>query len=288
MARHQATVLFIEDELSLLHEFKLVLERQGHRVLACSHPDAALKMIREEGCIDIAVSDMKQPMENCKGIGYDESEGGRRAGLVLALELRRKFKRVPVIFWTYSYDRDLRQQILELGNARLVSKASGKGLVLDMIADGLDGFRSGKRPRTFIVHGHDETTMQTVKHYLETELKFPEPVVLRDMPSYGRTIIEKLEAYAYSIDLVFVLLTPDDIVASSGAPDAMRYRSRQNVVFELGYFMGALGRSTGRVILLYRTPIELPSDIGGIISIDITNGFTSADSQIRQEVREWL
>ena len=66
------------------------------------------------------------------------------------------------------------------------------------------------------------------------------------------------------------------------------YRSRQNVIFEMGYFLGVLGRSTGRVILLYRRPIELPSDIGGMVSIDITDGVEAAGAAIRQEIGEWL
>jgi DNA-binding NarL/FixJ family response regulator len=288
MTRKRATVLFVEDELSLREEFPRVIERRGHRVVVESGPDDVLRIVREESRIDAAIIDLQLPMEGCREIGLQEAAGGREAGLIVASEFRKKFKRAPVIFWTNLGDRQLRTRILRLGNSRLIPKAGGPDLVLDALDEALDGFRSGARPKTFIVHGHDEHSMRSVKEYLQTMLRFPEPVVLRDMPSHGRTIIEKLESYAATIDLVFVLLTPDDRAVSSGASADELYRSRQNVIFEMGYFLGVLGRTTGRVVLLYRRPIELPSDITGIVCIDITDGVEAASPAIMREVAEWL
>jgi phosphotransferase system HPr (HPr) family protein len=281
------TVLFVEDEMALLDEFPRVLRRKGYRVLCASRPDDALRIIRETDHFDVAVSDLKLPMEGCEEIGLDEALGGRRAGLVIAKAFRDKFKRAPIIFWSSVYDRELRAEVIELGNSRLVSKSAGPKPVMDMIDDCLDGFDRGKRPMTFVVHGHDSETMNELKSFLQGDLGFPEPVVLREQPWLGRTIIEKLESYTYCVDLVFCLLTPDDKVIASGSAEEM-FRSRQNVIFEMGYFLGVLGRSTGRVILLYKRPIELPSDISGMVSIDISGGVRSAANEIRQELREWL
>ncbi|MEA2901401.1 MAG: hypothetical protein QOH36_1288 [Actinomycetota bacterium] len=47
-------------------------------------------------------------------------------------------------------------------------------------------------------------------------------------------------------------------------------RARQNVVYELGWFDGRLGR--GRVVALYVEGIELPSDLAGILYIPIDAG----------------
>ena len=288
MTERRAVILFVEDEVSLLEEFATVLERRGHQVLPASRPEEALRFIREAAHIDVAVVDLKLPIRGCSEIGFQESAGGRKAGLVLGRELRRRFKRAPVVFWTDTTDRDARDEMRVFGNCRLIPKASGPEPVLDTVDEALEGFRSGKRPRTFIVHGHDEETMRSVKRYLEETLGFPEPVVLRDMPSYGRTIIEKLESHTHTVDLVFVLLTPDDRLSGSESAAEERYRSRQNVIFEMGYFLGALGRNSGRILLLYRGPIELPSDIGGMVSIDISRGIEAADSAVRQELWEWL
>lgn len=58
-----------------------------------------------------------------------------------------------------------------------------------------------------------------------------------------------------------MLLTPDDEGCAVGAKP--NPRARQNVVLELGYFIGRLGRE--RVCALTRGNIELPSDFGGVV-----------------------
>ena len=47
-----------------------------------------------------------------------------------------------------------------------------------------------------------------------------------------------------------------------------QFRCRQNVIFELGYFCGALGRGKGKVNIIEFGETEIPSDIAGIIRID--------------------
>jgi len=75
-------------------------------------------------------------------------------------------------------------------------------------------------------------------------------------------IIEKLEEFAATAAFAVVLLTADDC-GGSGQTAERRPRARQNVVFELGYFIGALGRS--RVAVVYEDGVELPSDMNGIL-----------------------
>lgn len=120
----------------------------------------------------------------------------------------------------------------------------------------------------FVVHGHDETLLAEVDAFL---LRIGlHPVVLRVQPSSGRTIMEKIEAYS-DVQYAICLLTPDDIGASKKTPDDLRSRARQNVILELGYFIGLLGR--GRVCALYRGDLELPSDYHGVMytGTDIPN-----------------
>lgn len=143
--------------------------------------------------------------------------------------------------------------------------------------------RDTTHPRFFIVHGRDSATMLEVKNYLQNTLGLPEPVVLHERPSRGRTIIEKFEDHASEADGAIVLLTPDDRWIESGTDDELR-RARQNVVFELGFFYGQFGRRSGRVLVLHKGKIDLPSDIHGVVYIDITGGVAAAGEQIRQEV----
>src|SRR5438876_10758390 len=98
----------------------------------------------------------------------------------------------------------------------------------------------------FIVHGHDEWMRGRVVAQLQ--MLGLRPIVLQDELNKGRTIIEKLVDIEKLIDtgavgFAVVLLSPDDMGYSKrdGAGKA-RPRARQNVVLELGYFIGKIGR----------------------------------------------
>jgi predicted nucleotide-binding protein len=119
----------------------------------------------------------------------------------------------------------------------------------------------------FVVHGHDEATKDAVRAFLyRIGLN---PIVLHELPSKGRTIIEKLEDHAATAYGV-VTLTPDDEGRLAyGIPEAerepLRFRARQNVILELGYFLAKLGRD--RVCVLLRGDVERPSDYQGVIYV---------------------
>jgi predicted nucleotide-binding protein len=118
--------------------------------------------------------------------------------------------------------------------------------------------------KVFVVHGHDEAALHSVARFLE-QLKLT-PIVLREQPDRGRATIEKFEEYAGQVGFAVVLLTPDDL-AGSLATSAQSARARQNVIFELGYFAGSLGR--GRACLLRKGNVEIPSDLYGVIYTDM-------------------
>lgn len=111
----------------------------------------------------------------------------------------------------------------------------------------------------FIVHGHDQAAEAKTAWVIQ-QLGLT-PVILHEKPGKGRTVVEKLEAYS-NVGFAIVLLTPDDVGASSETPDALQPRARQNVVLELGYFFGKLKRE--RVCTLYSEGVELPSDWDGV------------------------
>ncbi len=116
--------------------------------------------------------------------------------------------------------------------------------------------------RVFVVHGRDDGAKNTVARFLESfDL---EAVILHERPNEGRTIIEKFEEYA-DVGFVVVLCTPDDIGALASEADKLRPRPRQNVVLELGFFLGKLGRN--RVSALLDGDIDMPSDYGGVLYI---------------------
>lgn len=116
--------------------------------------------------------------------------------------------------------------------------------------------------RIFIVHGHDEEAKQSVARFME-KLKL-EAVILSERPNEGRTVIEKFERNS-DVSYAIVLLTPDDLGYSRDHPDQIRPRGRQNVILELGYFVGRLSRA--RVCALYKGGVEMPSDFHGVVYV---------------------
>ena len=119
---------------------------------------------------------------------------------------------------------------------------------------------SRDQSKVFVVHGHDDGAREAVARFLEKiEL---EAIILQEQPDQGLTIIEKFESYASQVGFAVVLLTPDDLGGPNSEP-AQTSRARQNVIFELGYFVGKLGR--GRVCLLLKGEVEIPSDLYGVI-----------------------
>jgi len=97
-------------------------------------------------------------------------------------------------------------------------------------------------------------------------------IILAEQPNRGRTIIEKFVDCALDVGFAVVLLTPDDL-GGSVADEAQKSRARQNVIFELGYFVGSLGR--GRACLLRKGEVEIPSDLYGVVytTMDTGNGW---------------
>lgn len=124
-----------------------------------------------------------------------------------------------------------------------------------------------QNPRdVFIVHGRDGEAKEMVARLVgQIGLN---PIILHEQANEGRTIIEKFERHS-SVGFAIVLLTPDDVGGLANS-DELRPRARQNVVMELGYFMGRLGRQ--RVCALMAPSIEIPSDIAGVVYVPLDVG----------------
>jgi predicted nucleotide-binding protein len=153
----------------------------------------------------------------------------------------------------------LRSSLAELelmGAGAEQAPAAGRG-VLTVKSDSRD---------IFLVHGRDDAVKESVARFLE-KLDL-HPVILHEQHNMGRTVIEKFEAHS-DVGFALVLLTPDDVggLASEGK---LNPRARQNVILELGYFIGKLGRA--RVCALYVEAVDLPSDIHGVLYVPYDTG----------------
>lgn len=119
--------------------------------------------------------------------------------------------------------------------------------------------------RIFLVHGHDDSALKGTARFLEKLDQ--EIIILREQPNCGRTIIEKFEQNA-NVGFAVVLLTGDDRGGTVETLwDEQKPRARQNVIFEMGYFIGRLGRD--RVCILYSPGVEIPSDYSGVLYLPL-------------------
>jgi predicted nucleotide-binding protein len=114
----------------------------------------------------------------------------------------------------------------------------------------------------FVVHGHDFAAKESVARLID-RLGL-HAIVLHEQPNQSRTIIEKLERHS-AVCYAVVVLTPDDVGWPLTDSSQAKHRARQNVILELGYFMGKLGRD--KVCALYKGDLELPSDVHGVLYI---------------------
>lgn len=150
------------------------------------------------------------------------------------------------------FARDYKSYIISQGNSRVMLKTPISNKV-------------------FIVHGHDDGAREMVARFLERVGL--EAVILHEQANQGRTIIEKVVAHG-DVGFAVVLLTPDDEgCVKGGAPEP---RPRQNVLLELGYFIGRLGRE--KVCALKRGSLEIPSDFAGVVwqPMDDNGGWKQA------------
>ena len=85
----------------------------------------------------------------------------------------------------------------------------------------------------------------------------------------GRSIIEKSEDCS-NVGFAIVLLAPDNIGVPLDKSAEEKLRARQNVIFELGYFVGKLGRA--RVCVLYKEGVEISSDVQGVLYVPMDSG----------------
>lgn len=146
----------------------------------------------------------------------------------------------------------------------------GRLAIMEGLADMLERETKPESPsklaadnsRVFLVHGHEQGIVHECARLVD---RFGlTAVILHEQPNEGRTIIEKFEHHA-DAGFAIVFLTPDDV--GSEKDGNLRPRARQNVILELGYFTGKLGRK--RTCALHRDGVELPSDYHGVLYVSL-------------------
>lgn len=172
---------------------------------------------------------------------------------------------------------NIRTEVLALqrihGKLELIEEAPGISARDERVAAS-----SALGSKVFLVHGQNRGLREEVARLLE-RLDL-DVVILHEQPNRGRTLIEKFEGNASNAGYAVVIASADDHGASIMSND-LKPRARQNVVFEAGFFFGALGR--GRTAILYEEGVELPTDIVGVVYIPMSGDWAI---RLAKEIRD--
>jgi predicted nucleotide-binding protein len=283
--RGKKLILWAEDDEYLFKQASEMLTDEGFEVIEAATGAETLKQV-ELHHAQIAVIVLDVMMKPGRVPGRSAYQSGVMTGYRIGRQLRKKYPNIPLIGCSVSPDPIVEAWFKKYGRG-FIRKPVAAGSIVKAIKQVASS--GGKpKPRCFIVHGHDDTLLYELKDYLQNRLGFAEPIILRQQESLGRTIIEKFEDNAEQVDLVFVLMTPDDKVATASSSNAVKRRARQNVIFETGYFFAKFQRRDGRVILLHKGKVELPTDLNGMVYIDISKGVEQAGEDLRRELKDWL
>ena len=167
----------------------------------------------------------------------------------------------------------------------------------------------GKKEKVFIVHGRDESQALWLQKYLKDKLSV-DAEIFEDFKerSGSNTIIEQLEYIKDNVGYAFVIVTPDDLgclredidkcrtdvlVGKKSIKvesvceilDNLNSRARQNVVFEHGLFIGALGRDNV-CCLLQKDTKEKPSDVDGILYVGFSKSVKETFTEITEKLKK--
>lgn len=275
-------ILLAEDDVFYAQSYRSVLEEAGFDVVEAT--DATSGLIAFEKDPDgFAAAVVDMAMSPGPRFSALEARSGFHAGLALSRSIVRRKHDARVIGLTGIPDDQIIRWFKDKRFPLLIKQRSTPRQLLDYLASAASLSKPPDPRKCFIVHGHDTSAVDDLKKFIGAQLPAYAPVVLSESKSGGLTVIEKFEEYAETAFIAFVLMTPDDQVVDSSGKVIGR-RARQNVIFELGYFLGRLGRSNGRVLILTKGDVEIPSDIVGVVSIDISSGILASANQILTEI----
>jgi CheY-like chemotaxis protein len=276
------TILLVEDDVAALETLKTRFEDAGFLVKKTSSLSEAQDIISSSP-IDVVIADVwldAKKEKNKKIVNSTEFMMGHRAGFLLGRWITKAFPKIFFLAYSGSADREVIDWFNMYGGG-FFSKTPYRPR--DLVVHVCKNLRIPlvKGPQSFIVHGHDENLRLELINYLTGRLAFPMPIILKDESEDGRIIIEKLEELSENVDVVFVLLTPDDICISVEEKNTKLQRARQNVILELGYFLGKFGRKSGKIILVKKGEVELPSNLNGLLFIEISDTVLAAGEKFR-------
>jgi hypothetical protein len=131
-----------------------------------------------------------------------------------------------------------------------------------------------------------QTVKESLSDHSEADLWKDESVF-----PIGEVALRTLEEHATRYDFAVIVMTPDDIGESRNSVSAI---ARDNLVFELGLFMGGIGAKRTLIICSDRDGMRLPSNLNGLdiafyheamVDSDVKKAVATACGQVRERLR---
>jgi predicted nucleotide-binding protein len=122
--------------------------------------------------------------------------------------------------------------------------------------------------KVFVVYGkEDEISSDVIQTLQKLEL---EPVILHDSQ---KIVIDKIGEYPH-VSFAVVVLSPDDLAyPKEGTAEQAKYRSSQDVILELGYFLGRLGNRNVVAVYKKEEDFDVPDYFSGVFWIEYKTGW---------------
>ena len=170
------TVLVVDDDRPFAEHLRIVLEARGCHVVVAGSVQAAREAVDNSSePFRIAVLDLWLPERPDDPFDYV------MRGQELAYSLRRRSPKT--LFIGISDNIQALPRMADSPFSSFVSKTrlrrgdEPKALISifeDIVAAGFE-----RKPRCFIVHGHDEPLLQSLREFLSDDLKFGEPTIAK-------------------------------------------------------------------------------------------------------------